>query len=237
MAERETFVMFNEWCASIEELPEEKQAPVFRALFKFRATGQIPENASPEVRMFLRSILFSANKADENYDKKREVNSENGKKGGAPAGNQNAKKQQPGFEGNNPKQPKSTQNKHNVNANANANAFNPQEEISDIKKLCVGTPTQVFQPPTFPEVNNFCLKRKNGIDAESFIAYYAARGWIVDGHPVQNWHALVIRWEKNKHNPASSGRGGGTSPPKSKTAAEQQAEIEALQKTSKGVVC
>lgn len=36
----------------------------------------------------------------------------------------------------------------------------------------------MFVPPTVDEVREYCLARKNGIDPQEFVDYYAARGWM-----------------------------------------------------------
>lgn len=55
-----------------------------------------------------------------------------------------------------------------------------------------------FIPPTVEEVADYCRERGNNIDAEAFVAHYAARNWIPKGYSKQmtNWKAAVITWEK-----------------------------------------
>jgi hypothetical protein len=54
-----------------------------------------------------------------------------------------------------------------------------------------------FNPPTVEEVAGFCRERGNSIDAEAFVAYYAARGWkLASGTKVADWKQCVITWEK-----------------------------------------
>ena len=60
--------------------------------------------------------------------------------------------------------------------------------------------TQKFIPPTANEVAAYCLERNNGIDAEHFIAYYAARDWIMNNNKkMANWKSAVITWEKRNN--------------------------------------
>lgn len=59
-----------------------------------------------------------------------------------------------------------------------------------------------FTPPTIEEVRQYCEERKNGIDAEHFIDYYAARGWeLKQGQKVKDWKACVRTWEQNRKTP------------------------------------
>ena len=53
-----------------------------------------------------------------------------------------------------------------------------------------------FKKPSFDEVNNYCLERKNNIDAEAFLDFYQSKGWMVGKHPMKDWKACVRTWEK-----------------------------------------
>ena len=53
-----------------------------------------------------------------------------------------------------------------------------------------------FVPPTVAEVFSHCQQRKNGIDAEAFVAFYASKGWKVGNQPMINWKQAVITWER-----------------------------------------
>lgn len=59
-----------------------------------------------------------------------------------------------------------------------------------------------FIPPTVEEVAQYCKERANGIDAQKFVDYYTANGWVQgrQGKPVKDWKACVRTWEKNNYN-------------------------------------
>lgn len=57
-----------------------------------------------------------------------------------------------------------------------------------------------FKKPTIDEVKEYCIERKNNIDAERFIDYYEANGWKVGKNSMKNWKATVRTWEKNNFN-------------------------------------
>jgi hypothetical protein len=54
-----------------------------------------------------------------------------------------------------------------------------------------------FSPPSIEDVLEYCLERGKGIDAESFIDYYTANGWMVGKNRMKDWKAAVRTWEKN----------------------------------------
>lgn len=68
----------------------------------------------------------------------------------------------------------------------------------------------IFKPPKLEEVQKYCLERGNGIDAERFVDWYEARGWLVGTNKMKSWKATVRTWEGRrkeqlaKEKPASS---------------------------------
>lgn len=56
-----------------------------------------------------------------------------------------------------------------------------------------------FTPPTVEEVKAYCAERKNGVDPERFVDFYAANGWKQGrGKPIVDWKAAVRTWERNE---------------------------------------
>lgn len=58
-------------------------------------------------------------------------------------------------------------------------------------------PTKRFKKPTIEEIQAYCDKRNNGIDAERFYDYYESKGWKVGKTPMKDWKASVRTWERN----------------------------------------
>ena len=139
---------------------------------------------------------------EEKYNKKRSKNSQNGRKGGAPKGNQNAKKQ-----------PKTTQNKHNDNDNDNDNVLlfsnennnrvdflcgDEGEKISKVPRA----PQKKFIKPSLKEISDYCKERNNDVNPERFLNYYEANGWKVGRNSMKDWKAAIRTWEGNCRSPA-----------------------------------
>ena len=63
-----------------------------------------------------------------------------------------------------------------------------------------------FKAPTVEEVKEYCTERGNNIDAQHFIDYYSARGWMLGKNHIKDWKACIRTWERNdsfkpqKHN-------------------------------------
>jgi len=59
-----------------------------------------------------------------------------------------------------------------------------------------------FKKPTLDEVKNYCILRKNNIDAQAFIDFYESKGWQIGKEKMKSWKACVRTWEsREKKNP------------------------------------
>ena len=78
--------------------------------------------------------------------------------------------------------------------NTNINITNNNLTDSNKKAL--------FKKPTLDEVKNYCILRKNNIEAEAFIDFYESKGWQIGKEIMKSWKACVRTWEsREKKNP------------------------------------
>lgn len=75
-----------------------------------------------------------------------------------------------------------------------------EEKEKDNKKESK-EPQKRFTPPTLEEVTAYCKARKNNVDPQTFIAFYASKGWKVGNQPMKDWRSCVITWEKRDRVP------------------------------------
>jgi hypothetical protein len=61
-----------------------------------------------------------------------------------------------------------------------------------------------FIPPSVDEVRTYCVDRQNEIDAENFVNFYTAKGWMIGRNKMQDWKAAVRTWEKKERAPNGS---------------------------------
>lgn len=54
-----------------------------------------------------------------------------------------------------------------------------------------------FKPPTLDEVRVYCVERGKGVDADAWLNYYTANGWMVGKNRMIDWQASVRIWERN----------------------------------------
>ena len=52
-----------------------------------------------------------------------------------------------------------------------------------------------FKKPKIEDIKNYCLERKNNIEADRFFDYYESKGWMVGKNKMKNWKAAVRNWE------------------------------------------
>ena len=67
----------------------------------------------------------------------------------------------------------------------------------DSKKDADKPPRTRFVPPSIEDVKLYCKERNNNVDAERFVDYYTANGWIVGKNKMKDWKAAVRTWERN----------------------------------------
>ena len=91
--EKDTFIVFMEWEENCEDLTDEEFGQLMRAVFQYAKNGEKPSFSDRTMRACWKPIQQAIDRANEAYEHQCEVNRANGKKGGAPYGNQNAKKQ------------------------------------------------------------------------------------------------------------------------------------------------
>jgi hypothetical protein len=83
--------------------------------------------------------------------------------------------------------------KSSYGASDEADALEEIEKTSSVQKK-----SKRFKPPTVEEVRAYCEERRNGINAEAFIDYYATRGWKLGKDTMKDWKACIRTWERRQ---------------------------------------
>lgn len=87
------------------------------------------------------------------------------------------------------------------NSSPNNIRDNIPDNIPDKKEIGGQAPsapekTTRFKPPTVEEVAAYCLERGNQVDAQRFVDYYTANGWMRGKTKIKDWRACVRTWER-----------------------------------------
>lgn len=76
-------------------------------------------------------------------------------------------------------------------------ADTPQPPASKTSKTDGDRKKTRFIPPSVDEVEAYCKERGNSVDAQHFVDYYTANGWVQGkDKPIKNWKACVNTWER-----------------------------------------
>lgn len=78
----------------------------------------------------------------------------------------------------------------NNNTNSKLKESNKENNNTHEKK-------ERFKAPSVEEVQEYCTERGNNIDAQHFIDYYSARGWMLGKNHIKDWKACIRAWERN----------------------------------------
>lgn len=70
-----------------------------------------------------------------------------------------------------------------------------------------------FRPPTYDEVRAYAAENNLAVDAETFVDYYASKGWKVNRDPMKDWQCAARNWDRRERR----GKGG--------TSARQQTRL------------
>lgn len=76
------------------------------------------------------------------------------------------------------------------------------DEDNNIGQFEVITPSEHakkhrFKSPSVEEVLAYCKERKNHVDPNRFVDFYAAKGWMVGKNKMKDWKAAVRTWERS----------------------------------------
>lgn len=200
------FILFANQKGYIDLLSDQQAGQLLKALFAKNA-GEDFTITDPLVKMAF--MVFWT--AIENGLAKREKLRENGRNGGRPKTKPEPDENQNETQKNQTKPNQNqtitkhkaddNQTKSDLNIDLNIDLNNPpiSNDISPLDEKNRGKAKQSkFSPPTAEEVQAYCDERCNGIDAQHFLDYYAARGWkFKNGEKVRDWKACVRTWERN----------------------------------------
>lgn len=190
---KKSFVVYKDWKPLIAALYEQDKALVgelFMAIMDYQNEGSIPDITSPIYsHFFLMKQKFDADNAE--YQKTCEKNKENVQK----RWNEYDRKQKDTtvYE----RIPPNTNGYDSIPLDTDNDNDNENDKNNDLKEKEKRKRT-TFTPPTLEEVTAYCKERNNGIDPESFVDFYTAKGWKIGKESMKDWKASVRTWEKRK---------------------------------------
>lgn len=180
---KDSFVLYTSQYVAIKELEDEQLGRLFRALFEKQLGNEVV--LTNDIKIAFNFINNQMVVDNQKYKKKCETLKNNAKKGGAPKGNQNAKKQ---------KQPNREKNNLNDNDNDNVTIINDslKEKIYKKEKFRFGE----FKNVLLSEEELEKLKQRFSdyeLRIEKLSNYIASKGDRYKSH-----YATILNWARNE---------------------------------------
>ena len=83
---------------------------------------------------------------------------------------------------------------NNINNNIDNNINNNKKDINKLISK------KNFVKPNVDDVRKYCVERKNSVDAQKFVDFYEAKGWMIGKNKMKDWKACVRTWERKQKN-------------------------------------
>ena len=172
--ERDQFTFYRSFWEALKVLPKKDQLPFVTAICTYVFEGESKPLTGQASASFLlvKPILDKASKK-----------AANGKRGGSkPKANRK-------------------QTESNIEGEIEVEGEVEREEENENDSYTPPTPSsrgKRFSPPTVDEVRAYCQERNNGVDPESFVAFYATKGGKIGKSTMKDWKQAVITWEKRR---------------------------------------
>ncbi|NCE63570.1 hypothetical protein D1159_03005 [Pseudoflavonifractor sp. 524-17] len=171
----ESFVFYRSFRDAIEEMTDANKLATLLAICDYALYG-----VAPDLKDAMSRAVFTVAKPSIDANKAR---CRNGAKGGRP-----------------PKKPMVTDSENlwfSKNESTYTESYTESISKTEAKEADKPPKRPRFVPPEVEEVRAYCLERGNGIDPASFVDYYAARGWKLNGgQTMKDWKAAVRTWER-----------------------------------------
>ena len=177
---RGSMVFYQSFAKAIKLMPKDKQLDALWAIIDYGLDGEEPD---PETDVYT-MMVFEMAKPQIDSNVKRKVN---GSSGGRP--------KTYGYEDEKPVVTESenhrlSNEKPNVNENVNVKENDKKKDTNVSKE-------KRFAPPAPENVSEYC--REMGythVDADRFVDFYSAKGWMVGKSKMKDWKAAVRNWER-----------------------------------------
>lgn len=195
MADKKSFVMYRSWGAAVAKMSDEQAGKLIKAIYSLQEN---PETATddPAIEFVFEIIKEKMIEDTEAYEATCRRRSEAGKKGNESRWNGSNTEE-------NSKCDKDIANVANA-INASQKVANVADTESDTDMKCNEVPTvpiergtrKRFASPSVDDVRVYCRERGNNVDPETFVDFYASKGWKVGKEPMKDWKACIRTWEK-----------------------------------------
>ena len=207
MGNRDSFIFYGSFYEAISCLDDATRLQCYDAVASYAITGIDPElnGVAKAIFALIKPQIDANNKRYNNGCKGAEY----GKKGGRPVTKNpigdndenpigDTSKNPIGDNDENPKETPNEKENENVNENENEKEKENESPSETKREKQAKEKRTRFSAPSVDEVRNYCRERGNSIDAETFVDFYASKGWKVGNSPMKDWQSAIRTWEKRE---------------------------------------
>ena len=174
---RDQFTFYRSYYEALKHLPKRDQTAVLMAVIGYALDEQEPNLSGVPLSVFtlIRPTLDSGRNKAKNRINKSKTNEEQNNNKSVRNEEQTSKEKEREGE------------REGERENDSSPPKSPSERGS--KK---------FIPPTVDEVRDYCRKMNYGIDPESFVSFYASKGWMIGKNHMKDWRQATTTWETKR---------------------------------------
>ena len=202
---RDTMVYYRSFRESLRELPPDLYKVVSETIFDYAFEGIAP---GPDSNAVAKALFIAIKPVIDNAHNRYDACVENGRKGGAPKGSRNnpsgkaiQPNQYPNQEPNLYKdkdvdKDKDIESKGGVGGSETPPVGNNPEGMSADEPRKVAAKRAAFVAPSPQEVKDYISEKGYTVDAQRFIDFYEAKGWMIGKNKMKDWRAAVRTWAR-----------------------------------------
>ena len=187
---KDSFVLFTEQIETMNNLTDEEAGKIIKAIYKYEATGEIP-NFGGTLDAVFTPFKLALDKTDAKWEEVKQKRRQAGIKGMQSRWQKDITKDNKVITKDN----KAITNNNNgitkitVNDNVNVNVNDNNIESKKTKKQ--------FVAPTLDEVREYINTKGLNVNAKVFYDYFTEGGWKDSkGNKVKNWKQKLITWNR-----------------------------------------
>ena len=181
--ERKQFTFYRSYLDAIIRLPKKEQGAILLAICQYALNESEPTGLSP-----IAETVFTLVRPTLDAGRRKSQAGETGGKAEAKAKQSGSKSEA------NRKQ--TTREKEGEIEKEVEIEVEKENECYKEKTPCGVKKKQHFAPPTLDEVNAYCRERRNQVDPQTFVDFYASKGWMVGKTKMKDWKAAIRTWEQ-----------------------------------------
>lgn len=202
MAEKKSFIVYHSYRECIEDLTDEEVGKLFKAMLEYSQKGEVPEMAKP-LKVAFRFIRLQMDADEEKYTNECNRRSAAGAKGGAPRGNQNARKnkqKQAEVVLEKMKQAEQTDDEDENEVLPDGNKKEREKEGAAAKERNgdYGIYGEFKKVMLTEEEYAKLAERIGKSSREDYIA--RLDGWLAEGHAKKNHYVTILNWWRRNEN-------------------------------------